>query len=219
MSFELTVEGMSAINQELSRLRIPLAKRRWVHITLSRKVRVFSRSRIRNSKNIDGSVWQPRKRKEFSSKAERNNKKMLRGLGQRMRSRGDHDQGVVDWSGHFVAGFHQFGGDEHWDAAKAKRIYGDAKYSAKATRNQALRLLALGYKIRQGKRWKRPTIKQIISDMSMGQAGYLIKILKGSPTVKSWTIPVPARPFLGVTQDEQKQLLILAMKTIVGIQR
>ena len=135
-----------------------------------------------------------------------------------MRSRGDHEQGVVDWSGRFVAGFHQFGGEEHWDAAKAKRIYGDAKYSAKATRNQALRLLALGYKIRKGKRWKRPTIKHITNYMTMGQAGYLIKFLKHSPTATSWTIPVSSRSFLGVTNDEQKQLLTLAMKTIVGIQ-
>lgn len=211
----LTLKGMNEVNESLKRLKIPLEKRKWVHGTLARKIRVFSRARIRGQHDLEGAPWSPRKVKEFDRKTRK--QRMLMGLGQRMRARADSEKGVVDWIGGKVAGYHQHGGEESWDAAKAARIYGVAKYSAPATSSQALRLLALGYKVRKGGRLVRPSKRHIMSSLSMGQAGLLIKLLRGDSSKKHWSIKVPSRPFLGVTDKEDKELLLLAAKTIVGI--
>lgn len=76
-----------------------------------------------------------------------------------------------------------------------------------ATRNLARALIAEGYKIprRKGKGSKRPSIKWITENLSINQAGFLLRDLKGSSSKSTWQIDLPARSFLGQTQGEEKQ--------------
>ena len=79
---------------------------------------------------------------------------------------------------------------------------------------QAKRLRALGYKTRKGKRWVKPSSKQIMETMSMAQAGLLIRKLKDTPSKRTWTIDIPGRVFLGVSNDEFNQIIARQMQAI-----
>jgi hypothetical protein len=206
---DLDIQGLHEVNNALSRLRLPPEKRRWVHGMLVRKVRVFSRARIRSQTNVDGSPWEPRKRETKS--------KMMAGLSRRMRARGGHSDGVVDWVGGKVARFQQEGGTEKWNAAKAARRYGDAKKDMPASRLQGIRLRELGYKIRRGRGWKSPNLKWITSNMTMQQASFMIRTLSNQSSVSEWETKTPGRSFLGVTPEEQQALLSLAMNAMLKI--
>ena len=59
-----------------------------------------------------------------------------------------------------------------------------------ATRRQARRLKELGFKQSQ---------KHIMANFTRGQAGAIIRKEEGRAPKKSWTITVPARPFLGAS--------------------
>lgn len=211
---DVEVKGMAEINKALSRFRLTPERRRWVHGMIARKVRVLSRARIRSQTNLDGSPWEPRKRESKS--------KMMAGLNKRMRARGGHTEGVVDWVGGKVAHFQQEGGTEKWNAAKAARRYGNAKENMPASRMQGIRLLQLGYRIRRGKskrihRWKSPSLKWITANMTMQQASFMIKILSKSATKTEWEAKTPGRSFLGAREDEQQALLSLAMNAMLKL--
>ncbi|EAP7000667.1 hypothetical protein EJU82_07535 [Salmonella enterica] len=67
---------------------------------------------------------------------------------------------------------------------------------------------------RQAKRWVKPSSKQIMETMSMAQAGLLIRKLKGTPSKRTWTIDIPGRVFLGVSNDEFNQIIARQMQAI-----
>lgn len=207
----LNIQGMAEVNAALDRLHLPPAKRRWVHIMMSRKIRVFSRARIRSQQNLDGSSWEPRKRESKN--------KMMTGLNKRMRARGSPNDGVVDWVGGRVARFQQEGGTEQWDAAKAARRYDDIKKDMQATRKQGRRLLELGYRIPRGKgkATKRPTLNWITTNMTMQQASFLVRTLSKTARKSEWETKTPGRSFLGVTHDEQQELISIAMNAMLKI--
>lgn len=132
---------------------------------------------------------------------------MLRGLSKRMKVYASGDMGKVYWSGGRVAAKHQHGHTEEWDASKAeKRNRSGKSQDDPATRRQAKRLRELGYRIRRGRGWKRPTLKYITENMTIGHAGAVIRALKGSSKDK-WQVHLPARSFLGVTDTDEDVLL------------
>lgn len=92
------------------------------------------------------------------------------------------------------------------DASKPKGS-GAQNKEGPATRNLARALIAEGYKIPRGKGKgsKRPSIKWITENLSINQAGFLLRDLKGSSSKSTWQIDLPARSFLGQTVSEQKQ--------------
>lgn len=80
---------------------------------------------------------------------------------------------------------------------------------------QAKRLRALGYQVYRGKRWVKATSRQIMaSNMSMAQAGLLIKKLRGTPSKSVWSIDIPARVFLGVSDTEFNTILARQLQAI-----
>ncbi|EUD09673.1 hypothetical protein PO864_00560 [Providencia alcalifaciens] len=83
-----------------------------------------------------------------------------------------------------------------------------------ATRKQARKLRDLGYQVKTGKRLKKPTIKQITETMSFNQAGLLIKKLRGKTAKASWTIDIPARVFLGMSDSDFKKALARQLQGI-----
>lgn len=80
--------------------------------------------------------------------------------------------------------------------------------------SQAKRLRALGYKVFRGKRWVKATSREIMEKMSMAQAGLLIKKLRGKATKSTWTIDIPARVFLGVSDSEFNHILARQLQAI-----
>lgn len=84
----------------------------------------------------------------------------------------------------------------------------------KATIKQAKKLRELGYQIKQGKRLKKPTVKYITENMLYIYAGKKIKQLSGKVPKTSWTIEVPARVFLGMSDSDFQKALARQLQAI-----
>lgn len=84
----------------------------------------------------------------------------------------------------------------------------------KATIGQAKKLRALGYKVKNGKRWKKPTYRDITGSMPYVQAGLLIRKLSGQAAKSSWMINVPAREFLGMSDEDFNKALARQLQGI-----
>lgn len=82
-----------------------------------------------------------------------------------------------------------------------------------ATRRQAKALIDAGYKVKPaGKRvWRRPTIKWIVQNLTVGRAGLILRLLRGSK--EFWTTVIPPRSFLGATDAERAAMLKTALDT------
>ncbi|EEP92546.1 hypothetical protein ykris0001_4840 [Yersinia kristensenii ATCC 33638] len=83
-----------------------------------------------------------------------------------------------------------------------------------ATIKQAKKLRALGYRVKKGKRWRKPPYKEIIENMRSAQAGLLIKKLSGKAAKSAWTVDVPAREFLGMSDDDFNKALARQLQAI-----
>lgn len=90
----------------------------------------------------------------------------------------------------------------------------DKKKTPEATLKQARRLRKLGFKVRNGKRWRKPSYKEIPSLLTKPQAGVIIRSMEGNPPKKSWTVDVPARPFLGMSDEEFNKALARQLQAI-----
>ncbi|MEL0639096.1 hypothetical protein V6260_00555 [Pseudoalteromonas aliena] len=132
---------------------------------------------------------------------------MLTKLKRNMKVRYGADSAGVYFSGGNsgkIARAHQEG--VSLDAGKPKNKAAQNK-EGPATRNLARALIAEGYTIPRGKGKgsKRPSIKWITEHLSINQAGFLLRDLKGNSSKSAWQIDLPARSFLGQTVSEQKQ--------------
>ena len=204
--FRAKVNGHLAINKQLKALRLPAGKRRTINRALSRRVMSYSRKRIREQRDLDGRAWKDRK----SGRG-----KMLKGLSRRMKAQANSDVGKIRFASGKVAAKHQHGHTEKFDADKiAERTASVNTDTKAATRSQAKRLKSLGYKRRRGKRYSRPTQAWIMKNMTMSQAGAIIRVMNGGGSADSWEVVLPARSFLGVTDTEDKLLLDLLVQKL-----
>ncbi|EAP0949481.1 hypothetical protein G8E11_000487 [Salmonella enterica] len=84
------------------------------------------------------------------------------------------------------------------------------------TRRQAIKLRKLGYTVR-GKRKgtrRKPSTAEIEASLQKGQAGVIIRTMKGIPSKESWMVSIPSRRFLGVNDDEFTQILARQLQGI-----
>ncbi|MCG7800117.1 hypothetical protein MCV29_02415 [Enterobacter asburiae] len=91
---------------------------------------------------------------------------------------------------------------------------GKARPGKMATAAQGKKLRALGYRVRRGKRWKKPAIREITSEMPYAQAGLLIRKLSGKAVKTSWTIDLPSRVFLGMGDEDFNKALARQLQAI-----
>ncbi|EJJ0395455.1 hypothetical protein VQZ45_003976 [Salmonella enterica] len=95
-----------------------------------------------------------------------------------------------------------------------------------ATKYQAKKLVSLGFKApmmvqkgRKGKytherQYRAVSQKWITEHLNMAQAGLIIRKLEGKAPVNSWTIKLPPRPFLGITDDQLAASIAREMRGI-----
>ncbi|HAT7542273.1 TPA: hypothetical protein JAW31_005536, partial [Citrobacter freundii] len=67
---------------------------------------------------------------------------------------------------------------------------------------------------RTGKRWKKPTLGELTQTMPYSRAGLLIRKLSGKAVKTSWTVDLPARVFLGMSDDEFDNALARQLQAI-----
>lgn len=177
---------------------------------------VAAKRNQRNQTAPDGTPWTPRKRGKG---------KMLKGMPKLLAVRdmpeiqgvriylkgGNYRNGTKPIAAGLVGAVQQDGASINMTASGAPR---KAQANRPALPRQAKKLRALGYKMRQGNKWVKPSSKKIIETLSMAQAGLLIKKLRGTPAKRTWTIDLPGRVFLGVSNEEFNKILARQMQAI-----
>lgn len=193
-----TVTNHLTVRQQIELLKMPPVKRKRINGQIVRKVKSASRKRLRSQRNINGTPW--------ARRADDSKRKMMRKLGRKMETRYNDRNAIVKFSTPAigrVATAQQKGIDETFTKAKAEKRYGTPDYDAPATRKQAKALKKEGFKQRRrdGKPFK-PTIRWFTENMKQGQAGLILREMRDKPSINSWVIELPARTFLGATEQE-----------------
>ncbi len=141
----------------------------------------------------------------FAPHAGRRKRKMLTRLIRRLAVVDITREGItIGWRNRvesMIGARHQFG---HKQTVHKRDLARQAplRRNDPATRRQARALIDAGYTIPRanGRGSRRPTVRYIITHLSMGRAGAILRALRGSRD--SWTTELPARPFLGLSADD-----------------
>lgn len=214
---ELNKSQLKQLRTALAGADLPAKKRQRLLWRIAKLgIIVAAKRNQRNQAAPDGTPWPLRKRGKG---------KMLKGLPKLLAVRempeiqavriylkgGNYRNGTKPIAAGLVGAVQQNGASIKMNASSAPR---KPQANRPALPRQAKKLRALGYKMRQGKRWMKPSSKKIIETLSMAQAGLLIKKLRGTPSKRTWTIDLPARVFLGVSNDEFNKILARQLQAI-----
>ncbi|WP_302413498.1 virion morphogenesis protein [uncultured Desulfovibrio sp.] len=224
MKFGVRVLGDRQLNAQLDRFAREARERQKLARRMGGYVRTLARRNIKRRRTVDGAAMTPRqKRREL--------RPMLMGLHSQMVVRAaEGNQGVnVSWDNALMAAIgyrHQEGIGENWSPGRARKVYGQPNYKARATRKQAKALLREGYRLMVpavggGRRPKRVTVQWIEQKMTLGQAGLILRLIRTGQTKgkQSWRDTVPARPFLGVTPQQAEDLSQKLVKSLLKAAR
>lgn len=190
----VSVDGTDVVIRNLSMIKSPTLRRR-VFMVASRQLIKAAKARISNQKDLDGQAFAPH--------AKGRKRKMLARLIRRIADSYNGESAEVGWRNSFEGGIaykQQMGFTQRFNKSQFKDRT-PASQKDPATRQQAKALLEAGYKTRaKGKALKTPTLKWITQNLTIGQAGLILRVLRGSKT--EWTTKLPPRSFLGVTKDD-----------------
>lgn len=225
-TFDLDVKGLLGVQAQLALMQLPPKLRRRLLTRVSKRVRAMSARRVRAQKTLAGAPFEPRR---TPSKRRR---RMLAGLIKNKYLdvlQATPDEARLGWKSGlmgFIAAEHQHGRARRYTAAMARKA-NPISYDADCTEEQAKRLRRLGFKVRQPRenkrgrtRWVRPSVAWILANVKYGQAGLLIRELKGEqPGPNSWEIKMPQRDFLGADQNDIAQLIQLVLHQILNAPR
>lgn len=194
------IRGALSLQKQLEVLRMPTALRRRLLSRTAKEVIKDSKKRVRNQTDLNGNPFEERKRKR--------RRKMLSGLAKRQKVvRNDGTAATIGFNKSNdarIAAKHQFGDEQMVSASSLPK--GNSSKNGDATRRQAKALLEAGYKIprKGGKGTKKPSQKWIMENLTVGKAGAILRWLRDQDeTAKtSWKVKLPARSFLGASNEE-----------------
>ncbi|ATM78691.1 hypothetical protein CRN79_23920 [Serratia fonticola] len=216
---ELSRQQLRELRQELAKLELPKAKRQRLLWRMAKYgVIAAAKRNVRNQQQPDGTPWAARKTRRRG--------KMLRNMPNLLHIREMPEieavrlylQGGGYRNGNKgvpagVVGYAQSEGMRV--AVKRQQVASrTSDPDRKATLHQAKKLRALGYQVKRGKRWRKPPLKEIAGHMSFAQAGLLIRKLNGKAAKTAWTVDLPARPFLGMSDEDFNKALARQLQAI-----
>lgn len=203
--------------EQLKWLALPPKKRQRLIWRAANEIKKISARNITRQQTPDGKSWAPRKQGK---------RKMLLGLRQKIVITERASQGTAElrfrggnYGAHpgIIASTHQRGHTYQVNAMQqAKKLASPEQGDDRATRAQAKRLRALGFK-RPGKRkghYRSASLGWITEHLGKAQAGVIIRKLKNKPVKTSWEITLPARAFLGATKAQREQAFARALQGI-----
>lgn len=215
---ELSKKQLTELQQALKRLELPPPKRQRLLWRLAKYgVIVAAKRNVRNQQSPDGTPWQGRQTNQRG--------KMLRNMPKLLHIREMPEISAVRL-------YLQGGGYRNGEKPVPAGVVGYGQQNGMhvtinrsavaksvpperpATIKQAKKLRALGYRVKKGKRWHKPPYKEIIENMRFAQAGLLIKKLSGKAAKSAWTVDVPAREFLGMSDDDFNKALARQLQAI-----
>jgi hypothetical protein len=168
---------------------------------LGRYVVKQTKGRIRTQNDVRGGKL---------AKRQKGNKRVLAKMAKGLVVFAGPNRATMTWKNNLTGSIalqHHQGISERWTAAKMKRLMGQPDYSKPATREQARSLLAVGFKVKSKKGYKRPTQKWILENMNIGHAGKLLRILKNQQPKKIWFVGLQKRQVLGATKQDVLQMV------------
>lgn len=206
MSFEsgLTPESLKSFLRDLEVLSLPKEKKKEILVRSLQMIKRQSVKTASHQKEPTGEAWKPRKN---------GTAKMLRRIAKLFNSKANGNQGNLYYKNQRtgqIAEEHQYGLDHEFDISdfKGKRSQDEQK---PATKRQAQKLRDLGYRKAIGKHRKRLSIKEIQQQLTMDQAGAIIRKMstKGyvSKGLTRWIIPTEKRPFLDERANENARIV------------
>lgn len=215
---ELNKKQLRELREALVSLALPPKKRQRLLWRLAKYGLIAAAKRnVRNQQEPDGTRWPGRKTKRRG--------KMLRNLPKLLHIR---EMPEID----AVRVYLQGGGYRNGENPVAAGVVGYAQQNGMSVRvsrsgkargsnagkmatiAQAKKLRALGYQVQRGARVIKPTYRQITESMAYDQAGLLIRKLSGKAVKNSWQIDLPARVFLGMSDDEFNKALARQLQAI-----
>jgi phage virion morphogenesis protein len=214
-TLDFDIRGLLSIQEKLQLLALSATKRRRLLNNVAKRLRTRNRKRIRDQRNLDGS--------EFETRKGRSKRKMLKGLGKGLQVVSlNGNEAVLGWKNRLVsriASEHQQGLDQIMTPARMRRLGKVPDYNAPASRPQARALLKAGYQIRQGKRWKRPSLGWVVENLKSGRAGLILSQLEGDSKKQSWKISLPARAVLGADSQDVSGIVSTVLQQTLNAPR
>lgn len=193
-----SLSGHIKARQQLQLLKMSAGKRAKLLKLVIKIARKSSKRRLTAQQDLDGRKFAPRK---GSSR-----RKLLTKLGRKLRLKSNKHEGVLYFANALaskIARRHHDGIDEvfHKNQFKDRE---SGFYDKSATRKQAKALRQVDYKIKRasGKGYRRPSLKWIVENLTVGQAGVIIKSMQGEDSKDSWIIPVKARAWFGANAED-----------------
>jgi len=210
----IRLDGSEQIQRQLANAPDEIRKR--VLKVVAKRVLKLSQQRTTKQTDLEGNRYKPHAVRLPPHK--HRVRKMLTRLAKRMRIVSINDQeAVIGWASSFegmIAAKQQFGYTQTVTAQqnRAQDNSSPQSLSGPATRQQAKALLDAGFKRRIPKRgYKTPSIKWITQNMSMSQAGLVLRKLREGGNRSAWTTTLPPRSFLGVSAGDMNELISLAV--------
>jgi len=206
MRLHIDITGLAGLKQQLAILKLPLTKRRKLLRKTARAIIRDSRKRITTQTDVHGQPfakrWKPRK----------DRRKMLSKLIKLAKIfSNDGKQAKIGFPGLAgrIAAAQQFGDSQAFTASALQKSQGSAGGRQKpATKRQAVELKKLGY--RMNKKGRKPSMRWIMDNLTIGQAGSIIRSMREKQGIKaksSWKTVLPARAFLGASAHDVAQYI------------
>ncbi|SCY46040.1 phage virion morphogenesis protein [Desulfoluna spongiiphila] len=195
---------------QLDVLSMKPRERKRVIRSMMGQTRTKSRRNTASQKTITGQKFTPR------TKRSKSRRRMLMGLTKQLSTKLKNDhRGVVGWSHHVpaaIAKTHQDGATVECNSIENKMHTGHSPsyFRKPLTIKQARALKRYGFRRRIARKhgkavWRRATTRWIKDNVTLGQAGLIQNALVHNGETRKpnrWKVKVPARPFLGATQED-----------------
>ena len=203
--------GYRDVQNYLDSLKLSPGKRKQLHRALARKVSGFARRNIRAQQTVGGGAMKARAPQNPDYDNGKTRGKMLRKIAKEkhMKAIGETNFGKVYWRDSLmgqIAARQQEGAMIERSRRGRERGGRDGWGHDPATQAQAKRLVSLGFKRRVKGRYIKASPAWICQNMTINHAGKLIRILGGNSSRTPGTVLLPARPFLGVSPQENAEL-------------
>lgn len=207
----LKQSGGAKLLKQIAALNLPANKRKQWHRKMGRQVIKSARQNIKQQRTVDGQAF----------KASKSGKRVLTKLarGKNLKVYAGPNTAKVTWPNSAVgkiARAQQEGHKQQYTAEKMQRQHGQPDYDAPATGDQAKALIKAGFKLNKGKyksgkskgqaKTRRVSQAWIKDNMTLGQAGLVLRMLLDKKAASSWQVETPARPFFGLNHREIKTL-------------
>lgn len=222
---EISRSQLKQLRKALAELALPPAKRQRLLWRLAKYGGIAAAKRhVRQQVDPDGQAWEKRKTKRKG--------KMLRDMPKHLHIRdlkqqsavriylqgGAYRNGAKKVPAGIVGGAQQNGMTATISRRQVTRsTQAAAERGEPCTVRQAKRLRALDYKVKKGKRWRKPGYKEIQEKLTKAQAGPIINKLmaeEGKPPKASWAVTLPPRQFLGMSDEEFNNALARQLQAI-----